>query len=162
PLSRVTPGGEATGVLPVPERGQPAPAQRSHARAPRPPFLGWMVAAMLILVLLIAAVIALDRGLSGNAPGLSPSSGGSPTTTSTSSSGQVMPPLLGQKRDDAERLLHSMGVSVGVVSVPGMHDVVVRTDPPAGSPLSPGSTVTLYVGMGKEHGNGNGHGGGGD
>jgi beta-lactam-binding protein with PASTA domain len=83
-----------------------------------------------------------------------------------------MPAVVGMRLNDAESVLAGAGLRVrAILAVPGEKNVVVRTDPPVGSPMAPGSAVTLYVGgqkpgKGHHHGHGggdrNGQGGGGD
>jgi beta-lactam-binding protein with PASTA domain len=65
-----------------------------------------------------------------------------------------VPRVVGLKLADAERMLHERGLEVGNVRrVEGPAGAVVRTDPPEGSSVVPGTTVTLYVGAQQEAGN---------
>jgi beta-lactam-binding protein with PASTA domain len=81
-----------------------------------------------------------------------------------------VPNVVGLSPEDAEQAIRAKGLQVGeVLAASGEPGVVVRTDPPSGSKVASGSTVTLYVGSppkekhkGKGEGHGNGQGEGGD
>jgi serine/threonine-protein kinase len=76
----------------------------------------------------------------------------------------TVPNVIGLSRGEAEAAIRDRGLEIGdVLAVEGERDLIVRTDPPSGSQVAPGSTVTLYVGSPpkqKEHGKGEGNGNG--
>lgn len=79
----------------------------------------------------------------------------------------TVPNMAGLSLKDAQDTLRAAGLEPGqVIHVEGEKDRVVRTDPPDGSRVAPGSTVTLYVGSPpKDQGHGHdgkGHGGDGN
>ena len=110
----------------------------------------------LVIAAMLVALAALVLGLV-----LTADRGGTPTTPPSQTSANVaVPNVVGQKRDDATKLLQDKGFVVRDVPAQGKHDVVVSTDPPPDTLVSPGSTVTLYVGSGpQDHGKGKGNGG---
>jgi beta-lactam-binding protein with PASTA domain len=61
--------------------------------------------------------------------------------------------VAGLRRPEAESKLRDDGFAIGpVIKVAGQPpDVVVRTDPPGGTAVAPGASVTLYVGAPPEH-----------
>jgi len=139
----VLPPVEPTGVLgsPIPGRTAPLP----EGPRPRRSLVPWALAAMLVAIGVLAAVLFL--ALSGGTK--------APATANLVS----VPDVTGMKKADAARLLEGKGFHVGdTVQVQGKHDAVVRTDPPAGASVAPGSTVTLYVGSAPHGGNGEGKG----
>jgi eukaryotic-like serine/threonine-protein kinase len=154
------PRGEQTAVLPPPEPTgvlestgiPPLAGLRDRARKRVPV---WGVALALIAVGLVALLVFL------NVTGAS--------TPPPASGGLSVPNVIGLSKGDAQRAIRQAGLQVGdVLAAPGEHDVVVRTDPPSGSQVAPGSTVTLYVGsppkkkdQGNGEGDGHGQGGGG-
>src|SRR5437867_433253 len=139
----VLPPLDPTAVLGSPTPGRTAflPADA----APRRSLVPWALAAMLVAVGVLAAVLFL--ALSGQ------------TKAPATSNMVKVPDVTGMKKADAARLLEDKGFHVGdTVQVQGEHDAVVRTDPPAGASVAPGSTVTLYVGSAPHGGNGEGKG----
>jgi serine/threonine protein kinase len=156
---------EATALLPPPEPTavlDPEPGRtpvapgRAKTRPParrRLPI--WAIAAASMAAALIALfALLLSRG--------SPSSP-NPPGSSTAADTVRIPSVAGLSRGDAEKAIRDLGLEVGdVLAVEGEKDVAVGTDPPEGSRVAPGSTVTLYVGsQPKDKGKGNeGHGNG--
>jgi len=112
---------------------------------------------------LVALLAFLNRSGGGSAP---------PPASKT----VLVPDVIGLSRGDAEAAVRDAGLEIGdVLATEDEHGVVVRTDPPSGSRVAPGSAVTLYLGSSPKkgkggdegHGNGNagpgtGDGGGGD
>jgi serine/threonine protein kinase len=156
-----TPAREPTLLLPPAERTSvlesptipPAAGPRSHRRKR---FAAWGVA-LAVMALALVALLAYLNVFGGSAP-----LGGTDD--------RPVPNVIGLHKADAERAIRDAGLQVGdVLAAPGEHDVVVRTVPPSGSQVAPGSTVTLYVGSppkekgkGKGDGHGNGQGEGND
>jgi len=152
---------EETLILPPAERTsvlEPA-AFPSLARSHRPRrrrFAAWGVA-LAVMALALAALLILLNVSGSSAPPAAPDQ-------------RSVPDVVGLDKAEAERAIRDAGLQVGdVLAAPGEHDVVVRTVPPSGSQVAPGSTVTLYVGSppkekgkGKGEGHGNEQGGGGD
>jgi serine/threonine-protein kinase len=104
---------------------------------------------------------------------------GSGEDPSPTGQGKVhIPNVAGLALDQAEDQIRGAGLEVGdLLAADGDEGIVVRSDPPSGSRVDRGSTVTLYVGTGPgdgpgqgpgpkpkpkphDNGNGNGHGGG--
>jgi len=147
-------GPDATMILPPVEPTavldpEPAPATPSPGRPARPArrsLVPWALAAMIVALGVLALVLALTH---------------SGARTPPSNANQIkVPDVTGMKLDEAEQAIGNAGLIVGeAVGTQGKHDVVIRTDPAAGASVSPGSTVTLYVGA-APHGGGNGNGGG--
>jgi hypothetical protein len=125
--------------------------------------------AILILLALIGLGIWFALGSQGGGPGpagtstpttsptaaASPSPSPSPSPTTASPSPSVapvnVPPLAGVPLDDAKRLLDQANLSYTVVSQPDPTvpaGVVIETQPGAGTPLTPGSQVTIVVSTG--------------
>jgi eukaryotic-like serine/threonine-protein kinase len=137
---------EATAVLPAPDAtavlsaadplrgeeqtGRSAPARRD---APHRNRTVLVLAAILAGVVLLAFI--LSRALGGD-------------LSSPKNVGNVkVPSVVGLKLGDAVKELRGRGLKAGDVKrVEGPPDTVVRTDPPDGASVAPGSSVTLYVG----------------
>jgi len=141
----VLPPLESTARLEAPPM---APAPRRARRSLVP----WAVAAMLVAAGALGLAVFLSTRDGGKAP---------------ATSNQVtVPDVSGMRRGDAEQQLRDQGFQIGDhVQVEGEPGVVVRTDPPAGAQVAPGTTVTLYVGAAPhegDHDNGKGKGHGGD
>jgi serine/threonine-protein kinase len=142
----VLPPREPTAVLPAARRPSPAGKPGSHR--------GWLVLPVLLAIGLVGLLVFLAT--SGN-PAPAPSQ---------RAPAQAVPDVTGLTITQAEDAIQAQGLQVGdVVGHDDEHSVVTRTDPPAGSLLQPGSTVTLYVGPppkehGKEKGKSQGGGGG--
>jgi serine/threonine-protein kinase len=113
---------------------------------------------VLVASVLAIAVAALGIVLSGSSHQPSPAPGPTPSPT-TQPATIAVPSVAGMQGADAIRALAAAGLSpVNVILVeddvkPG---VVIRTDPPGGSFILPGTSVTLYVEASK-HGKGNGN-----
>jgi serine/threonine protein kinase len=155
----VTPAHEQTLILPPAERTSvlepPAVPESAGPRGPsRKRLAAWGVA-LTVMALALAALLFF----------LSVSGGSTPPA---STDGRSVPDVVGLHKGDAEQAIRDAGLKVGdVLAIPGEHDVVIRTVPPSGSQVAPGSTVTLYIGSppkekgkGDGHGNGQGEGGG--
>jgi serine/threonine-protein kinase len=151
----VLPPADSTAVLPGAEAAlQEVPRRPARGRRPGGPWRNrvlWILGAILVGMLLLALVLSSFVG------------GG------VSAARVKVPSVVGLKLADAEERLHEDGLQVGDVKrVEGLADTVVRTDPPEGSSVAPGTTVTLYVGAqpdttrsdqgGKGKGKGKGHG----
>jgi eukaryotic-like serine/threonine-protein kinase len=152
------PGPEPTAVLAPPSGPAAPPSRTAGGRHPsRTPI--WVVGLVSVAAALITLFVLL--ALSGGSPKEPPL----PSSPSTAADTVEVPNVAGLEKGDAEKAIREAGLEVGdVVTVEGEKDVAVRTDPPAGSRVARGSTVTLYVGSqpkdkGKGHGNGNGEGG---
>jgi len=157
---------QATAVLPAPDAtavlsaagpltakeqvGRPPPARRGALSQDRTVLV---LAAILAGVVLLAFI--LSRVLGGD-------------LSSPKNVGSVkVPSVVGLKLGDAVKELRGRGLKAGDVKrVDGPPDTVVRTDPPDGASVAPGSSVTLFVGAqqastdkgGKGKGKGKGHG----
>jgi eukaryotic-like serine/threonine-protein kinase len=127
------------------------PGPRRRPRSPRR--TAWALLAALLLVAVLGTLIAI--GLAGDtAPEGGTKGGSKPASTVT------IPHLQGLSQSQAEQVLDANGLTLGDVrKAPGRRGEVVRTDPVEGTPVAPGSTVTLYVGAGQknheDHGKGN-------
>jgi len=144
------PAPASTGVLPGGDAvvADEAARRREVARRGYPsrnPTL-WILAA--ILVGLVVLALVLSRIVGGD---LSGPNGAVKVT---------VPIVAGLKLADAEKKLHDSGLSVGdIKQAEGPVGAVVRTDPPGGASVAPGTTVTLYVGAKPETGGEEDHGG---
>jgi hypothetical protein len=148
-------GGDATVALPPVEptavlesAAVSTPARPRKTMGKRLPV--WAIAVALLVLVLALAAFLVFRSLSG---GSTPPPGRNTVP---------VPNVIGLSRGDAEQAIRAKGLQVGdVLAVPADSDVIVRTDPPSGSQVAPGSTVTLYVGSppkDKDHGKGKGEG----
>jgi serine/threonine-protein kinase len=110
----------------------------------------WPLALSLAGVLLAAVAIAVGLALAG--PGRQPT-GTSPSPASGSASGGALasvrlPNVAGLSAEEAEARLREAGLAVtAVLPTSGTPGHVIRTDPAAGAAVSPGSGVTLFVGV---------------
>lgn len=165
--------GAATAVLPPPDStavlpevqpavthrkpGQPAPVRPAGPSRNRGSWiLGALLVGMVLLALLLSSIFGRDLS--------------SPRRAVTAR----VPAVVGLKLAAAEEALRDKGFKVGDIRrVRGPADTVVRSDPPEGTSVAFGTTVTLYVGpppettdedhgkgkgKGKGKGNGNGEG----
>ena len=137
----------------------PAPTMRK-TRPPRGPSRWPWVAVLATLALLVGAVLLARAELGGGSspPADSPSPSSSPSVALL-----TIPPVAGLHQDQAVQELAAAGfASVSIVMVQQEHaepNVVIRTDPPAGTAVLPGTVVTVYVESprhGKDKGGGNG------
>jgi serine/threonine protein kinase len=139
---------EDTVILPPAERTSvlestaiPPPADSRRPTRKRLAAWGIPLALMALALAALLVFLSMSRG-SAPPPGKSDVS---------------VPDVVGLPKGDAEKALRQAGLRVGeVLAAPGQHDVIVRTDPPSGSQVAPGSTVTLYVGS-RPKGKGEGH-----
>lgn len=168
PVPPLTPSGTAaTMVLPAKEptavlaaAGVPvAGAPTTVRRAPRTPRRGGWAVLLVLLALGVIGLVAWIAVSGSGTPTPSPAPSGNPSNV-------AVPNVVGLPTAQAEEAIRAEGLKVGeIVGHDDEHSVVTRTDPPAGSLLEPGSTVTLFVGpppkddkgKGKDH---EGHGGG--
>jgi len=59
----------------------------------------------------------------------------------------LVPPVVGGSIDQAQAALVNAGLRIGsILVIQGPKNVVVRTDPPVGSPIRDGAAITLFVG----------------
>jgi serine/threonine protein kinase len=137
----------------------PPPAVREPRPARRPSTWPW-VAVLATLALLVGAVLVARSELGGGSspPGNSPSPASSPSVALL-----TIPPVAGMHQDQAVQELGAAGltsVSIVMVQLEGAEpNIVIRTDPPAGTAVLPGTVVTVYVESprhGKDKGGGNG------
>jgi serine/threonine-protein kinase len=152
--TQVLPAATAAPTHPVGADMAPGPPR------PRRPIPGWfwLVGAVIVLVLIAVAISSIEGGdvtptPTSTPPGSTPSGPRGPSVS--------VPSLVGMKLDEAKAALSAADLTPGPVkfvqdSPPG---IVVRTDPPAGTSVSPGVSVTLYVGAKRhDHGGDNGKG----
>jgi eukaryotic-like serine/threonine-protein kinase len=139
------PPAEATTVLE--STAIPPPA---GSRGARKRFAVWGLA-LAVMAVALAALLVFLNVTGGSAP-------------PAGKDDRTVPNVVGLPKGEAEQAIRDAGLQVGdVLAAPGEHDVIVRTVPPSGSQVAPGSTVTLYVGSspkGKDKGKGDGHGNG--
>jgi serine/threonine protein kinase len=156
----VLPPPDSTAVLPdvrlvATDDGERQPAE-AHPAAPRGNrnalILGAILVGLMLLALLLSSVLGGDLS--------------SPATAVK----VKVPRVTGLDLAQAEQALREKGFKVGdVKQVEGAADTVVRSDPPGGTSVAFGTTVTLYVGTppatadeegggGKGKGKGKGHG----
>jgi tRNA A-37 threonylcarbamoyl transferase component Bud32 len=158
-----SPGGPTTTLVlppvePTSVLGETGPAPvRRRPRRPTRRLAPLVIAAVLVALAAVVLGLVLKAGRGGT-PTTPPS-----TPPSQTSAMVAVPNVVGEKRDDAEKLLQDKGFAVRDVAAQGKHDMVVSTDPPPDTLVAPGSTVTLYVGSGpQDHGKGKGKGNSGD
>jgi serine/threonine-protein kinase len=132
------PAGAGTDV-----RATPKPRPRSSRRLPT---IALASIGALVLAGIIVAALVVTRG--GGA-GTSPAPPSSPSIFPDA--GVDVPNLVGLSASMARRRLLRVGLRVDqLVPVAGIPGVVVRTQPPPGKGVSPGTQVTLFIGVEKE------------
>jgi serine/threonine protein kinase len=122
---------------------------RGGRRLSRPPTV-WYASAVAAL-LVAAAILALSLGgrepVARPGPAQSPLGGPRPAPANVASPALYVPVLTGVTAADARDRLTQLGLRVArVEATPGTPGVVLRTDPVAGAQVSPGESVTLFVG----------------
>ncbi len=138
--THVLPDGEAVVADESPRR-QGRAGRGAHSRNRALGILGAILIGLVVLALILSRVLGGDR--SGPKSALK----------------VKVPSLAGLGLADAEKRLRDVGLKVGDVKrVEGPADAVVRTDPPGGSSVAPGTAVTLYVGAKPDTGGERDHG----
>ncbi|TMK78385.1 MAG: serine/threonine protein kinase [Actinobacteria bacterium] len=149
----------APATVPLPPAGPAPPPTMRETRPPRSPSRWPWVAVLATLALLVGAILVARAELGGGSspPGSSPSPSSSPSVALL-----TIPPVAGMHQDQAVQELAAAGFPASIVMVQVEHaepNVVIRTDPPAGTAVLPGTVVTVYVESprhGKDKGGGNG------
>ncbi len=150
----------APATVPLPPAVPAPPPTEREPRAPRRSSRWPWIAVLATLALLLAAIVLARSQLGGGTapPGTSPS-----PTTSPSVALLTIPPVEGLHQDQAIQALAAAGftsVSIHMVQQEDAEpNVVIRTEPPEGTAVLPGTVVTVYVespGHGKGQGGGNG------
>jgi serine/threonine-protein kinase len=133
----VLPAPDSTAVLPEAQGAATDDGQRhstaeppaAHQRNRSALILVSILAALMLLALLLSSVLGGDLSSPANAVKVE------------------VPKVAGQGLAEAEQALRDQGFKVGDVKhVEGPADIVIRTDPPDGTVVAFGTTVTLYVG----------------
>ena len=145
-----------TQEIPPVEEGRTEVLPRRTGGPGRRRRVAWVPLAVLAALALAAVLIVIAvRGDGTPAPSGSPSSRSSPPAART----VPVPSVIGLTPEDATRLLERSGLQAGpTMSAPGEPGKVVRTDPQVGAQLTPGSSVTLFVGAKEHHGKKDGKG----
>lgn len=143
----------ATGATPAQPQLQQPPTTRSYE--PEPVYQeeepersrhwpAWIAGILAVIVLGVGGAFAYDYVANRHNGGAS----------STSSEDTIeLPDVTNKKRDAAKQELESLGLTVKVVEEPNptiAQDVVIRTNPTAGSALRKGTSIDLVVSSGKE------------